>query len=145
MKLIKYGRACATQKSKRMLQPRITLCLEYCLIFRQNFRMKLPTRNPAQHVYLSALVEAAPKVQLKPLDQRQTTKKFYIGNLTELMAMNKLVLNMKQIYAEEIRDEIIHNIDAHLNTWSWKTQNKLHTENLQHQRRKSACVVITST
>ena len=87
----------------------------------------------------------SPKVQLKPLDQRQTTKKIYIGNLTESMTMNKLVSNMKQIYAKEIRDEIIHNIDAYLNTSSWKIQNKLHTENPQHQRRKSACVVITST
>ena len=86
-----------------------------------------------------------PNAPLKPLEERQETRKIYLGNLDPTVDEETVTANVKAIYEESIRDGTIHTVKTHLNTAGWKREQELQSQNPQHRIRKSVCVVITAT
>ena len=83
-----------------------------------------------------------PKIQLRPLEERQEQRRIYVGNLGQAISMETVAENMKVIYRQEIDDGIIEDIEAHLNFKAWERQQKMKEDNIHHILRKSACVVV---
>ena len=85
-----------------------------------------------------------PKAQLKPLPERQYTKRIYIGNLSETATTEELTANMQYIYREEIRNNIIQSVETHLNYAGMERATKMKAQNPAYEMTKSACVILTS-
>ena len=83
-----------------------------------------------------------PRTVLKALEDKQEEKRLYVGNLGQAIDMETVASNMKVIYEEEIKNGTIESITAHLNIVAWKRQKELKEQNVHHQLRKSACVVL---
>ena len=85
-----------------------------------------------------------PKAQLKPLAERQYTKRIYIGNLSETATTEDLTANMQYIYREEIQNKLIHSVEAHMNYAGIERARKMKAQDPMHEVMKSACIVLTS-
>ena len=85
-----------------------------------------------------------PKAPLKPLVDRQYTKRIYIGNLSESATTDELTANMQLIYKEEIQNNIIQKVETHINQAGIEKANKIKAQDPSHEVLKSACVVLTS-
>ena len=85
-----------------------------------------------------------PNSTLKPLDQRQYTKKLYIGNLGDNTTVEMVTENMKTIYKNEIDSKIIQTITVHFNLDGIARGKQIQSQAANHMVNRSVCVILTS-
>lgn len=81
----------------------------------------------------ASLWRGNPTKDLKPLPNREYSKRIYIGGISETKTMDDISNNMKEVYKEEIEKNIVKSIETLSNMNA-----------APHSAGKSVCVIVTS-
>ena len=85
----------------------------------------------------------SPKSVLTPPEQRELNLRVYVGNLKMGTTEEKITINMKKIYQNEIESGVIKEVKSHINQAGLDRALQIQAEDPSQIITKSACVVLT--
>ena len=85
-----------------------------------------------------------PKSVLQPLNQRTYKKKIYMAGLSEKATETSLRKNLRKIYAKEIEDQTVKEIEIYFNQAALARAEQRKSRDPSYEVTRSACIVLTS-